>query len=219
MKELYANSDSEESFFDWISLYFNETTDGEYTTKPKPRYYTLIGETLIKAFEEKGIDTFLKPIENKSTYLDSPIVNAKYNMIYMSDERLKYSVGWESLTSLSNRFAGWTEYETPKYYYSYPLYPQGIAFARQGGLTVDFKTSADAIYVSYLTVIDYSVPANIFVDGKQVGEMTTYDSGAKDKHCITNSFPVTDLEEKTVTITTTKGGGFRICAIIEEFTE
>ncbi len=216
LKGVYAESGSEDSFIDWVELYFNNSDSNYLPFKPKPRAYGLIGDAIKAAFEEKGIDAFLKPVEDKPAYLNSPIVNAKYNMIPVTDERLNYDLPWEMM-SLDNRYAGWKEYEIPKYYFAYPYYPEGLVFPRTGASTVTFKSSADAIYVSYLTVIDYSVPANIYVDGKQVGEMTTYDSEAKDKNCVTNRFPVSDAGEKTVTLSTTKGGGFRMCAIIEEF--
>ncbi len=221
MKEQYVASNSEKSFGEWLSLYFNQNSDGTYSTKAKPRYYTFIGDTIINAFNKKGLDTFLKPIENKPLFDEEncDIATKRYEIIPMTDERINYSIGME-MTSVNNRFKGWKEYEIPESYYSYPYFPEGIAFLRTNSLSFSFKSAADAIYVCYLTIVDYSVPANIFVDDEKVGSMTTKDEYVKDRVSITSRFEVGGFEEeekKNVTLKTTSGGGFRVCAIIEEF--
>ncbi len=218
LKDIYAESGSDDSFIDWVEHYFNYPDTNYLPFKPKPRAYGLIGDAIVAAFDEKGIETFLKPIENKPAYLDSPIVNAKYEMIYMSDKKLNYSHGWD-MTSVNNRFANHSAYDIPAIYYSYPFFPEGgVALAKLSG-SVTFKTTAQAIYISYLTSVTYGVPGVVYVDEKQVGEMTCYDKNYKDENHISKRIELPSDGEKTVTLSNRTNGAFRICAIIEEYVD
>ena len=216
MRDLYYDSDDNVEFMDWLGTYYNKSGSG-YDVHPKTKGYELYAQALIQAFDKKGLDTFLKPIAQKSVYTkgdDAKLATARYDQLYMSNEKFELSPEWTIVTK--DKPDTNTQYPISSSALSYPK-SEAAATTMAKGAKITFKTTANALYLPTLSHVDGN-SVKVSVNGSEVGEVSSVNGTYNNEFPISQRIDLLGPGEKTVTITTIDDNKpFRLLYIIEEY--
>ncbi len=182
---------------------------------PYDNGYELFGDAIIAAFEEKGLEHFLKPVSLQASLLcssDRTKIMSRYNYLYMNDtSKFSYNGQWY-LCNKENQRKELSD-PVPASFYEYPYYPAGIVYTEKADSTISFKCNAPEFFVSYISGANGN-DIVVLVDGKEVKTISTSSTYTNMNY---TSEAVTGVSGKVVTLKARYNTPLRICAIIERY--
>lgn len=167
--EKYQSEGKGTAYTQWLGNYYNVSGTG-YDVHPKSAGYSMYGDAIVAAFEERGLDGFIKPVEDKGIFCvsEKETVLASYNYIRVGDERLSLDENWK----IYEKYEDASNEAPSEKYYSYPFFEDGLWHSVQKGAAMTLKTKADKLIISYISHTEGNV-CNVYVDGKKSGEVKT----------------------------------------------